>query len=102
MSEVFAPILFQLGAGGILGFIVGYAIKKVLKILAVVAGLFALALIYLAYIDIISVNYGKLTEAIERLLSGLGEASQLVSPIVANLPFAGSFLVGAALGLKKG
>jgi len=102
MSEVFSPILYQLGAGGILGFIVGYAVKKVLKILAVIAGLFALVLIYLGYTDIISVNYGKLTEAIEGLMSGIGEASQLVSPIIANLPFAGSFLVCAALGFKKG
>jgi len=48
------------------------------------------------------VNYGKLIEAIEGLMSGLGEASQLFSPIIANLPFAGSFLVCAALGFKKG
>lgn len=102
MSEVLSPVLYQLGAGGILGFIVGYAVKKVLKILAVIAGLFALVLIYLGYADIISVNYGKLTEAIEGLMGGLGGASQLVSPIIASLPFAGSFLVGAALGLKKG
>jgi len=102
MSEVFSPILYQLGAGGILGFIVGYAVKKVIKILAVIAGLFALVLIYLGYTDIISVNYTKLVEAVEGLMGGLGGASQLVSPIVASLPFAGSFLVGAALGLKKG
>lgn len=102
MSEVISPIIYQLGAGGILGFVAGYAIKKLLKILAVIAGLFALALIYLGYTGIISVNYDKLTEAIEGLMGGLGTASQWVSPIVANLPFAGSFLVGAALGLKKG
>ena len=102
MSEVISPIIYQLGAGGILGFVAGYAIKKLLKILAVIAGLFALALIYLGYTGIISVNYEKLTEAIEGLMGDLGGASQWVSPIVANLPFAGSFLVGAALGLKKG
>jgi uncharacterized membrane protein (Fun14 family) len=102
MSELVPPILFQLGAGGILGFIVGYAIKKVSKILAVIAGLFALALLYLGYTGIISVDYTKLTELIEELLKSLGEASQLLSQIAANLPFAGSFAVAAVLGLKKG
>ena len=102
MSEVLSPIVYQLGAGGILGFIAGYAVKKLLKLLAVIAGLFAVALIYLGYTGIISVNYQKLTEAIEGLMGGLGGASQWVSPIIANLPFAGSFVVGAALGLKKG
>jgi uncharacterized membrane protein (Fun14 family) len=34
------------GIGGIGGFIVGYAFKKLLKIVAVIVGLFILALIY--------------------------------------------------------
>jgi uncharacterized membrane protein (Fun14 family) len=102
MSELVPPILFQLGAGGILGFIVGYAIKKVSKILAVIAGLFALALLYLGYTGIISVDYTKLTELIEEFLKSLGGASRLLSQITANLPFAGSFAVAAVLGLKKG
>ena len=33
MSELISPIVYQIGAGGILGFIVGYAVKKLLKIL---------------------------------------------------------------------
>ncbi len=32
MSEVFAPVLFQLGVGGIGGFFIGYLIKKVVKL----------------------------------------------------------------------
>lgn len=102
MSELLSPLVYQLGAGGILGFLAGYAIKKVVKIAAVIAGLFALALIYLGYTGVISVNYEKLTEATEGLIGDLGGASQWVSPIIANLPFAGSFVAGAALGLKKG
>ena len=102
MSELISPIIYQVGAGGILGFIAGYAIKKVSKIVAIVAGLFALVLIYLGYTGVINVNYAKLTELIEEWLRGLGEASHLLSPITANLPFAASFAAGAALGLRKG
>jgi len=35
MSE----LIYQLGSGGIFGYILGYAVKKVVKILAVIAAL---------------------------------------------------------------
>ena len=102
MSELISPIVYQIGAGGILGFIVGYAVKKLLKVLAVIAGLFAIALIYLGYTGIINVDYDKLTVAIEGIIGNLGGASEWIAPIVASLPFAGTFMVGAVIGLKKG
>jgi len=102
MSEIISPIIYQLGAGGILGFIVGYAVKKVLKILAVIAGISALALIYLGNSGIFNVNYQGLSEAVGGFTGNLGGASQWISTIIINLPFAGSFALGAALGLKKG
>jgi hypothetical protein len=46
------------GTGGafLLGFITGYAIKKVIKLAAVIVGLFIAALAYLEYQRIISVD----------------------------------------------
>lgn len=35
MSEIATPLVFQLGAGAIGGFVVGYAIKKVAKLIVV-------------------------------------------------------------------
>lgn len=102
MSEILTPVVYQLGVGGILGFVVGYTIKKLTKIIAVLAGIFALILMYLGYEGIISVNYDKLAEMLEGLLGTAGQASDLLTPIVANLPFAGSFAAGAAIGLKVG
>jgi uncharacterized membrane protein (Fun14 family) len=77
-------------------------VKKLLKLLAIIAGLLALLLIYLGYIGIISVDYDKLVQAIEGGLGSLGGAAQWITPIIASLPFAGTFIVGAVLGLKKG
>ena len=102
MSEILTPIVYQLGVGGITGFIVGYAIKKIVKILAIIAGIFFLVLIYLGHMGIINVNYDKLTQLLEGLKGTVGGASQWLVPIIANLPFAGSFLFGVGLGLKKG
>jgi uncharacterized membrane protein (Fun14 family) len=102
MSEVLIPIGYQLGVGGFLGFIVGYAVKKLTKIIAVLAGIFALLLIYLGYEGVISVNYDKLAEMLQKLIGTADQASNLLIPIIANLPFAGSFIAGAAIGLKLG
>jgi len=102
MSEVLTPIAYQLGVGGVLGFFVGYAVKKLTKIVAVLAGVLAFILIYLGYQGVISMNYDKLAEMLGRLLGTAGQTASLLTPIVANLPFAGSFILGAAVGLKVG
>ena len=102
MSEVLTPIVYQLGIGGILGFFVGYAVKKITKVVAVLIGLGALILIYLGYTDVISINYDKLAQMIQNLMGTASQASTILTPIIANLPFAGSFIAGLAVGIKLG
>jgi uncharacterized membrane protein (Fun14 family) len=43
----FSPLLTTAGFSGLTGFLIGYAIKQVMKILAVGAGIFFAALMYL-------------------------------------------------------
>ncbi len=102
MSEVLTPIVYQLGVGGVLGFFVGYAVKKITKFIAVLIGLIALFLIYLGYEGVINVNYDNLAQMIENLMGTASQATTTLTPIVANLPFAGSFIAGMAVGLKLG
>jgi len=97
MSEVLIPIAYQLGIGGIGGFFVGYAVKKIIKI-AIIIGVFAFSLIYLAYANVINVNFGELTK-----ITGVAEpVLGLFTPLTSALPFLGSFFVGLTFGLKKG
>lgn len=102
MSEIATPLVFQLGTGAVGGFVVGYAIKKVAKLIVVLIGICLLALIYLSSQGILAVNYGKLFDAVSGWLGGAGEAVGWLTPIIAHLPFAGSFLVGFFLGFKMG
>ena len=102
MSEVLTPVVYQLGVGGVLGFFAGYAVKKLTKLIAAAAGLLALLLIYLGYEGIITVNYDKLAEKVQILIGVVSQAPSMITPIISSLPFAGSFLAGAALGLKFG
>ncbi len=97
MSEVLVPIAYQLGIGGIGGFFVGYAVKKVIRI-AIIIGVFAFSLAFLAYANVIKVDYNELigvARATEPVLGAL-------SPLVSALPFMSSFFVGLVFGLKKG
>lgn len=48
--------VFSAGGGFLFGAVVGFAIKKVMKIAAVVVGLFAAALAYLSYKGLIDVK----------------------------------------------
>ncbi len=49
--------VFSAGGGFLFGAVVGFAIKKALKIAAVVVGLFAAALAYLSYNGLIEVKW---------------------------------------------
>lgn len=91
-----------MGVGGVGGFIVGYAFKKISKLIIILAGLFFLLLLYLGYSGIIGINYDKLLEAIGNGLGLSGQAVQWLIGIISILPFAGSFTVGFFLGLKMG
>lgn len=100
-------IMTQIGFGGTLGFLLGYGLKKVatviLKILALVSGLFMLGLTWLASIGVISVNFNAFSAdvgngfagAMTGLISSLAFAGQI-------LPIGGSFGLGFYLGAKKG
>jgi uncharacterized membrane protein (Fun14 family) len=102
MSAITTPLAYQIGIGGVGGFIAGYALKKFMKIVAVIIGLFILALVYLGYKGIISINYNALGDTVSSTLGLTGQAKDLIVPIIAHIPFIGLFGVGFFLGFKMG
>jgi len=102
MSEIVSPLAFQLGVGGIGGFIVGYALKKLSKLILVLIGLFVLALIYLSTQGVININYSSLWDALSGLIGLGGSVFSWLIGVISLLPFAASFVAGFLLGLKLG
>ncbi len=102
MSEIITPVVYQLGLGGVGGFIVGFALKKITKLFIVIIGLFVLALLYLSVNGVININYDALWTTIANGLGLAGQAASWVVGIISVLPFIGSFAVGFLLGLKIG
>jgi uncharacterized membrane protein (Fun14 family) len=63
------PFVSTIGFGGIVGFLVGLALKRIMKILAVIAGVFFAALLYLESQHIVNVNWDKLQTISNGVLS---------------------------------
>jgi uncharacterized membrane protein (Fun14 family) len=99
MNDVFAHILFPLSIGGVGGFLIGYALKKVIKVFLVFFGLYLLSLYCLVYVEVIRVNNEKLFETFSSLLT---YAVGFIPNTLAYLPISGSFALGFTLGIVKG
>ena len=102
MSAVLSPLGYQLGIGGIGGFIAGYALKKLVKLAVIIIGIFVLALAYLGYKGYIAINYSALGNGVSNALGLTGQAAEWLAPIIAHLPLAGAFGLAFFLGFKMG
>lgn len=95
-------LVVQLGAGGLVGFVVGYAVKKLLKVFLVILGLGIVALMALSYLGVITVNWNKFLEIVSSIIPKVTEVTGPLQQIANALPFAGAFVAGFILGLKVG
>jgi uncharacterized membrane protein (Fun14 family) len=101
-----------IGLGGIVGFLLGYALKKVAKILAVIIGVFFAAIMYFESTGIMNINWDKLQSIAQSTISSLtglitttgnGNNSSTLLPITSlGLPLTGSAAAGFAIGFMKG
>jgi uncharacterized membrane protein (Fun14 family) len=109
------PFAGTLGGGFFVGLLAGYAIKKVVKIVAVIIGLFVAALAYLEYQRIIQVDWTSIQALSQSGITWLTYAVTHISNIGANhmgisinlgasnlIPLASSTSAGLMLGLARG
>jgi uncharacterized membrane protein (Fun14 family) len=97
MSEVLMSIL-PLSIGGISGFFVGYAVKKVYR-LAFIIGAFIFSIAYMAHLNVVNLDIRELIETASTLVATFGP---FIVPLTSSLLFMGSFIVGLIYGLTKG
>ena len=101
VADPLLGLAIQLSTGGLLGFLAGFALKKLAKVLAVILGLFVLGLMVLNYYGVVRVDWSGLIGLGEEALKWIEiRYSSIAAFVLENLPFAGSFLVGFAIGLK--
>ena len=72
-------LVMTLGGGFFGGILIGYALKKVIKILSIVVGLFLAGLAYLQYQQIAKINWDKLQSVSQGAISNLANATTQIS-----------------------
>jgi uncharacterized membrane protein (Fun14 family) len=116
----FALTVATMGGGFFVGILIGYALKKVMKIVAVILGLFLAGLAYLQYHQIANINWNKFQQVSEGALttvanltmqipgisgSGDGHAATIASSLAMTsfgIPLTGSMSAGFTIGFLKG
>ena len=108
-----------MGGGFFMGILIGYALKKVIKLLAVIVGLFLAGLAYLQYHQIANINWSKLQTVSEGAITTLSNvlmqipgisgdsshAAATASPLAMTsfgIPLTGSMSAGFTIGFMKG
>jgi uncharacterized membrane protein (Fun14 family) len=111
-----------MGGGFFVDILIGYALKKVIKILAVLVGLFLAGLAYLQYHHIANINWNKLQQVSEGAIATLsnaltqipyisgtsidGHAAAATASSLAmtsfGIPLTGSMSAGFTIGFMKG
>ena len=117
--ENFGPTAATLGSGFFVGILIGYALKKVIKVVAVIVGLFLAGLVYLQYHQIANLNWNKLQTVSEGTIATLsnaiiqiqssGDSSHAAATASSSLvmtsfdiPLTGSMSAGFTIGFMKG
>jgi uncharacterized membrane protein (Fun14 family) len=107
-----------MGGSFFVGILIGYALKKVIKMVVVIVGLFLAGLAYLQYHQIANINWNKLqtvsegaittlSNAITQIpgISGDGHAAATASSLAMTsfgIPLTSSLSVGFTIGFMKG
>ena len=78
--ESFGPTAATMGGGFFIGVLIGYALKKVIKIVALIFGLFLAGLAYLQSQQIANINWNKLQTVSEGAITTI---SNLITQIPA-------------------
>ncbi|WP_457637767.1 FUN14 domain-containing protein [Oceanithermus sp.] len=105
LGQLIGPYLGQITFGGLAGFFAGYALKKIGKLAALVLGLFFIGLQLLAYYGYVQIDWTRIQASVDPLLGEEQLRSlwqKFLEVLTYNAPFAGGFVAGLVLGLKKG
>ena len=116
------PDAATLGGGFFVGVLIGYALKKVINLVAVILGLFLGGLAYLQYHQIANINWSKFQQVSEGAITTLSNLTMQIPGISGGssvnsshaattsslsmtsfgIPFTGSMSAGFMIGFMKG
>jgi uncharacterized membrane protein (Fun14 family) len=106
MLETFLTAVTSIGGGFFAGIILGYFLKKIIRILMFATGGIVALLLYLQQQQVISVDVDKMeassTSILNSVASSFDKMTQTGDMSILGIPLAGGLLAGLAIGLMKG
>ncbi len=92
-------LLTDLGYAGFAGFVVGFAVKKLINLFLMFVGLYLLSLFWLQSKGIIDINWGQFWVLFKSLFQGV---DAFVKGALKTAAFSSAFAAGFFLGFKSG
>jgi uncharacterized membrane protein (Fun14 family) len=106
-SDIFISIPATIGGGFVGGLLLGYVLKKVVKLIAVVVGLFIAGLTYLQYQQIAYLDWDKIERVVTAIFGNV--SSQISGQDISSfaftnigIPLTSGVSAGFAVGFMKG
>ena len=106
-SDIIASISATIGGGFFGGLLIGYALKKIVKLIAVIVGLFIAGLAYLQYQQIASFNWNKIEGTITSLANTTAntfndKSIETLGLTNFGIPLTSGMSAGFAIGFMRG
>ena len=108
-TDTLTSMSASIGSGFFGGLLIGYALKKVVKMLAIVVGLFLAGLAFLQYEHMATIHWNKVEGAITKLAtvttSTMNDNSNVAAlAMMSNfgIPLTSSMSIGFTTGFMKG
>ena len=87
---------------GLIGFAVGYAGRKFVKLAMILLAVFFVLLQVMIYSDVATVDWGRVIDLVNTLILNLKENQTLSAILLDKVPTTGAFVGGVVLGFRKG
>jgi uncharacterized membrane protein (Fun14 family) len=108
LTDSLASVPAAIGGGFFGGLLLGYALKKIVKLVAVIGGLFIAGLAYLQYQQMAYFDWNRIEEITIAMLGNITNQMASNQDVAAlgmstlGIPLTGSMSAGFAVGLMKG
>lgn len=90
-------LVADLGYGGFAGFVIGFAVRRVLNIFLMLLGLYILSLLWLKSKGVIDIHWSAFLDLFKGMFESFGS---FIHGIVRQVAFSSAFLGGFYLGFK--
>ena len=97
-----ASLATGIGSGSLIGFIIGYALRKMLALALFAVGVFLAGLMFLVSNGVATVDFGALQKMLMDLfVYGLKTGNQAIDQAFSGTPFTFGLITGLGLGLFR-